>query len=483
MGGKREQKKKGHGKGAAVFLLAAVCVLGGWYASARLDLQLPDLTPTDGTGDSSPAPEQESHTFRGTISDSMMSTLLVTAADGSTYAFDKSQIKMTTGETGSRIGNSVTVTYIEAQDPQKPESTVSIIVEDPPEADPSESPDVTPTDSTAVATPESILDNMTLEEKVGQMFIARCPEADAAQKAADYHLGGYILFGRDFEGKNKTQVIQTIQSYQDEAKIPLLIGVDEEGGSVNRVSRNPELRAVPFWSPQDLYAEGGFDLIRSDTEEKCELLKSLGINLNFAPVCDVSTDPSDFMYSRAFGKDAAQTAQYVETVVEVMQAEGVGSVLKHFPGYGNNADTHTGIAYDHRSYETFLTSDFIPFQAGIDAGADMVLVSHSIVECMDDEKPASLSPHVHEILRDELGFSGVIVTDDLAMEGVRDFAGDEEIAVLAIQAGNDLLCCTNFEEQIPAVVAAVQQGDIPEEQIDASVLRILQLKQALGMVL
>lgn len=329
---------------------------------------------------------------------------------------------------------------------------------------------------------QELLNEMTLDEKVGQMFIARCPETDGTQKVEEYHLGGYILFRRDFSGKTKDEVIQTIQSYQGAAKIPMFIGVDEEGGTVNRVSTNPNLRAAPFWSPQELYAEGGFDLIQSDTKEKCELLRSLGINLNFAPICDVSQNSDDFIYDRSFGQDAEQTAAYVRLVVQTMSGEGMGSVLKHFPGYGNNADTHTGIAYDKRSYETFLNSDFLPFQAGVDSGANIVLVSHNVVSCMDSQTPASLSPQVHKILREELGFTGVIITDDLVMDGVRDFAGDTEIAVQAVQAGNDLLCCTDFEAQIPAILEAVNQGEIEEERIDESVLRILELKISLGII-
>lgn len=329
---------------------------------------------------------------------------------------------------------------------------------------------------------QEILNGMTLEEKVGQMFIARCPETDAVQKVGEYDLGGYILFGRDFSGKTKEEIVQTVQSYQDAAQIPLFIGVDEEGGTVNRVSTNPNLRAVPFWSPQELYAEGGFGLIQSDAREKCELLHKLGINLNFAPVCDVSQNPADFIYDRSFGQNAEQTAAYVQLIVQTMAEEGMGSVLKHFPGYGNNADTHTGIAYDNRPYETYLDSDFLPFRAGIDSGASMVLISHNIVSCMDGQSPASLSSQVHQILREELGFTGIIITDDLAMHGVRDFAGDTEIAVQAVLAGNDLLCCTDFEVQIPAVLEAVEQGEIAEEQINASVLRILQLKVSLGII-
>ena len=329
---------------------------------------------------------------------------------------------------------------------------------------------------------QELLDGMTLEEKVGQMFIARCPETDAAQLAADYHLGGYILFGRDFKDKTAEQVTADIQSCQDAAEIPLLIAVDEEGGTVNRVSSNPNLRSSPFRSPQALYSEGGLELVRSDAQEKCRLLESLGININFAPVCDVSQDPADFIYDRTLGRDAQETSQYVAAVVETMAEEGMGSVLKHFPGYGNNTDTHTGVAYDDRPYDTFLTSDFLPFQAGIAAGADMVLVSHNIVSAMDEASPASLSPEVHRVLREDLGFTGVIVTDDLVMDGVRDFAGDDEAAVLAVQAGNDLLCCTDFQTQVPAVLAAVESGEITEEQIDAAVLRVLTMKLRLGIL-
>ena len=314
------------------------------------------------------------------------------------------------------------------------------------------------------------------------MFIARCPNEDAVNKAVEYHLGGYILFGSNFKDKTKEQTVKEIADIQAAVSIPLLIGVDEEGGTVNRISRYKTFRQEPFKSPKDLYVIGGFEAIRSDTIEKCELLKSLGININFAPVCDISLDETDFMYKRAFGISAEMTAKFVEFVVRIMNEQGMGSVLKHFPGYGNNADTHTGVAYDNRLYETFVNSDFLPFKAGIDAGADIVLVSHNVVSSIDGELPASLSERVHEILRNELGFTGVIVTDDLAMEGVRSFADDAQVAALAVKAGNDLLCCTNFEEQVPAVIEAVRNGEISEEQIESSVYRILQMKISLGII-
>lgn len=328
----------------------------------------------------------------------------------------------------------------------------------------------------------AILAGMTIEEKVSQMFIARCPDANAQQMAERYQPGGYILFARDFKNKTRQQVISTIEGYQQVSKIPMLIGVDEEGGKVNRISLYSEFRANPFMSPQELFSAGGYEMIRSDTREKSILLKSLGVNMNFAPVADVSQDAGDFIYQRTFGRGAEETSQYISNVVSVMKQQQVGSVLKHFPGYGNNSDTHTGIAYDNRSYESFQNSDFLPFRAGAAAGADAVLVAHNVVYCMDSVYPASLSENVHRILRDEIGFKGVIITDELSMAGVSAFADDENVAVLAVLAGNDLLCCTSFETQINAVINAVKSGRISESRINESVIRILNLKISLGII-
>ena len=331
---------------------------------------------------------------------------------------------------------------------------------------------------------EELLTSMTLEEKVGQLFFVRCPAENAAEDVSAYHLGGYILFGRDTKDKTADALIQTIQSYQDAAAVPLLIGVDEEGGTVVRVSSNPHLRASKFQSPQKLFAGGGMEAVTADTREKDILLDALGFNVNLAPVADVSTDPGDFIYNRAFGRDAAATADYVSAVTAQMAADGMGSVLKHFPGYENNADTHTGIAVDDRPYEDFVNGDFLPFLAGMEAGGSTtaVLVSHNIVECMDAELPASLSPNVHRILREELDFDGVVMTDDLAMDAVAAYAEDGAVAVMALEAGNDLVLTTDYRTQIPKVKEAVENGELDESVIDTACRRVLQWKQALGLL-
>ena len=326
-----------------------------------------------------------------------------------------------------------------------------------------------------------MLDNMSVEEKVGQMFMVRVPKENADKRVSEYHLGGYIMFGRDFDNKTKEEVINNIASWQEASDIPMLIGVDEEGGTVNRISTNTEFRSEPFKSSQELYKEGGFDLIYEDTITKANFLKELGINVNFAPVVDVSTNPDDYIYKRSFGKNANLTSEYAEVVVRAMKESNIASVLKHFPGYGNNTDTHTGIAIDNRTLETFKESDFLPFEAGIKAGANIVLVSHNIVTNIDPDNPASLSTRVHEILRNDLGFAGVIITDDLYMDAISKNY-DSSVAVLAILAGNDLICTTDFESQIPKVIAAVEDGTISIDRINESVRRILELKLELNLI-
>lgn len=326
-----------------------------------------------------------------------------------------------------------------------------------------------------------MLDNMTIPEKVGQMFMVRVPKDEADIKVSEYHLGGYIMFGRDFDNKTKEEVMGNIASWQSAADIPMLIGVDEEGGTVNRISTNTEFRSEPFKSSQELYKDGGFDLIYEDTIEKANFLKELGINVNFAPVVDVSTNPDDYIYKRSFGKNANLTSEYASTVVTAMKEANIASVLKHFPGYGNNTDTHTGISIDNRTLETFKESDFLPFEAGIKAGANIVLVSHNIITNIDPDNPASLSTRVHEILRNDLGFAGVIITDDLYMDAISKNY-DSSVAVLAILAGNDLICTTDFESQIPEVIAAVEDGTISIDRINESVRRILELKLELNLI-
>lgn len=380
----------------------------------------------------------------------------------------------------------------------KPDPAPSTEAAIPPEPDPvpDPTPDPKPEPDLRQQSVQRLLADMTPEEKVGQLFFARCPAAGQTEKVRRYHLGGYLLFGRDFKDAagdwlTEEQFMETVRSYQEAGAIPLLIGVDEEGGAVARASRDPNLFDQKCKSPQALFAQGGMEAIEADALSKNTRLLELGVNVNLAPVADVSTDPGDFIYDRSFGQDAKATAEYVRTVVAAAGAVSVsggdakyhiGSVLKHFPGYGSNADTHTGAALDGRPWEQFIAQDFLPFQAGIDAGAGAVLVSHNVVSCMDAVLPASLSPEIHRILREDLDFRGVILTDDLAMDAVEAYARDGSAAVLAVLAGNDMILTTDFETQIPQVLSALEDGTISQELIDQAVSRVLSWKYDLGLL-
>lgn len=332
-----------------------------------------------------------------------------------------------------------------------------------------------------------LLADMTAEQRLGQVFFARRPAGDAAAFLEQYPLGGYLLFRRDLQDAqgrwlSRAAFLARLEADRQAAEIPMFFGTDEEGGTVCRVSQNPELFAKRFASPQKLFQQGGLDAVRQDAAGKSAALLALGININFAPVADVSTQKGDFIYDRAFGQDAQATADYVTAVVEEMERAGIGSVLKHFPGYGSNGDTHTAVVTDRRTREQLDECDLLPFAAGIRAGATAVLVSHNIVECMDASLPASLSPEVHRVLREELGFDGLILTDDLAMDAVKDDTENGSAAVLALQAGNDMVVTSDPAGDIAAVRQALEQGELTWEQIEAACLRVLQAKLRLGLL-
>lgn len=329
---------------------------------------------------------------------------------------------------------------------------------------------------------EEMLSKMTLEEKVGQMFLARYPSSGVINEIKNYQPAGYILFGKDFQNATPNSIKKELQDCQNASKIPLALGVDEEGGTVVRVSQYKAFRASPFKSPREIYANGGMNAIISDSHEKSNLLKNLGINMNLAPVVDVPKTSNDFIYKRAFSTNVNEVKNFTNQIINAMKSDNITSVMKHFPGYGNNVDTHTGIAIDKRDYSNFENRDFIPFEEGIKNGAPAILVSHNIVECMDKSKPASLSENVHNILRNELGFSGIIMTDDLAMDAVKQYVENGDAATQAVLAGNDLIISSDFANQRNEVLQAVKDGTIEENTINNAVKRVLAWKMMYGII-
>lgn len=321
--------------------------------------------------------------------------------------------------------------------------------------------------------------SLSLEEKIAQILLVRYPDNNPVEELKTYQFGGYVFFEKDFRGKTKEQVQKMMADLQKVANIPILTAVDEEGGKVVRISSNSNLADEKFASPSSLYASGSFEKIQEDTIKKSNLLKSLGLNLNLAPVVDVTTDPSAYMYERTLGQGTSLTSTYAKTVIQASKGTGVSYTLKHFPGYGNNADTHLGSATDTRTYDDLLTNDLPPFEEGIKAGAEAVLVSHNIVSSIDPDNPASLSPSIHNLLRNQLNFTGIAITDDLSMGAVSNV---DNVAVKAILAGNDLLITTNYKQDISDIKNAIQNGTLSESTIEKLATKIIAWKYYKGLI-
>ena len=334
---------------------------------------------------------------------------------------------------------------------------------------------------------DSYIAEIPLEDKVAGLFIVT-PEAltgvstaiqagEGTQSALnEYAVGGLVYFDKNIEDEEqlKTMLSSTVSM----SSYPLFLAVDEEGGSVSRVA-NSSIEVIHVGDMASIGESG-------DTSQAYEAgltigayLKGLGFNLDLAPVADVADSDGGELGDRVFGSDAQMVGEMVANMVDGIEGTGVSSCLKHFPGIGDvDGDTHDGRAEKTKTLDEMRNSDFIPFKAGIDAGVDFVMVSHVTVSSVDDAVPASLSKTiVTDILRNELGFQGVIITDALDMGAITEYYTSGEAAVQAIAAGVDvLLMPEDFYEAYDAVLAAVQEGSISEERIDESLKRIYRVK-------
>ena len=321
----------------------------------------------------------------------------------------------------------------------------------------------------------NIVQAMTIEDKAGQLLLV----LDSKNLLTDQTMSGCVLFEDDFANKSRNEVIENIERYQSNAKYPMIIAVDEEGGSVVRVSKY--LRDNRFRLPQDVYKSGGMDSIISDATEKSEYLKEFGINVNLAPVADVATNEDDYIYRRSFGVDADATSNYVRNVVMAMSDIKMGSVLKHFPGYGS-APGSGGTYHDSRDFNSLKNNDLLPFKAGIEAGANSILVTNNIIDCIDNQNPATLSKNIHNLLRDDLEYNGVIMTDDVTDLNNNEFGNDSEIVIKAIKAGNDLIMTSRPQIYFESLIAAINNDELCLNELDLSVLRVIAWKDSLDIL-
>lgn len=327
---------------------------------------------------------------------------------------------------------------------------------------------------------EKIMEEMTIENKISQLFIIDYRTPLYGNNPS--YIGGMILYGDFFSSNDVESAKAYVNTLQNQSKVKYAIAVDEEGGTVSRISSYKQFRSSIFLSPNKLYKKGGLDLLLETEDEKDKLILSMNINLNLAPVADVSTDSEDFMYDRTLGVNAEETATYIAEVTKKAKDNGLATCLKHFPGYGNNEDTHTGVVTDTRDLSVFINSDFKPFVAGIEAGTPFIMMSHNIMASVDSEYPSSLSKKVIRILKEDLNYSGIIMSDDIAMYALLSYNIDNSVATLALEAGNDMIMSSNYSAHYRELVNAYKDGILTEERINYSVRKIIAWKLAYGII-
>lgn len=335
---------------------------------------------------------------------------------------------------------------------------------------------------------QTSIDHMTPAEKAGQLLMADFRQnadgtgmtvlsAEAKEAISAYHIGGVILFAENLDTAEQTK--QLTADLQAAADLPLFIGIDEEGGLVSRLDKsNIPHEPIPAAAEIEDAAAAG----RTIGEE----LTELGINVDFAPIADVNTNPDNpVIGTRAFSSDPQIAAEQVGRFIRAMEETGVSACAKHFPGHGDTAmDSHKGETYVEHDMERLRTVEFVPFREAFAAHVDFIMAGHiQTPNATTDGMPASLSPELLGILRQELGFTGIIITDAMNMGAIVESYGAGESAVLAVQAGVDIvLMPANLAEAAEALTEAIESGGISAERVNESLTRILSLKYDKGML-
>ena len=357
---------------------------------------------------------------------------------------------------------------------------------------------VTPekTEPSAKERAEKILSAMSLSDMVYQMLFIT-PEAltgiglavaagETTKNAlAQYPVGGLIYFAGNFQDRVQTkQMLENTQAY---AKIPLFLAVDEEGGRVSRLGDNPAMGTTKQPPMQKIGETGDATKAYAVGKVLAADLKALGLNVNFAPDADVLLhEENTEIGDRAFGTDAEVVSAMVANVVKGLEDNGVSSTLKHFPGHGSTyVNSHNGTSESKRTLEELRKNELLPFQAGIAAGADFIMVSHmTLVNAGIEKVPCSVSEAViTDLLKDELGYKGIVITDSFQMGAITQLYTAGQAAVKAVQAGVDMLLMPeDFKAAHAAILQAVERGEIAQARIEESVKKILALKIEKGLL-
>lgn len=345
---------------------------------------------------------------------------------------------------------------------------------------------------------EEILGSMTVREKVCQMMcmyqyqmpnvsgsgvIGGLETGEPLRKSLEaYPIGGILYDAVSMQSSSQLkQLVSTADSY---SRIPLFFTIDEEGGRVARLAKTIGYRNHAPFSDMLTYSDQGPDIARANAAAIGSEVGYYGFNLDFAPVADTHSNPDNpVINTRAYHTEFGACAELVSAAVAGFHDAGVGCTLKHFPGHGDTSgDTHAGAVYTYKTLDEIRQGELQPFQAGIDAGADAVMIAHIIVEELGE--PCLFSKEiVTELLRDEMGFDGLVISDGLTMKAMTDTYSPSQIVTKGIQAGVDMfLCIQGLEEAVNAVEQAVEDGTISESRLDESVRRILECKRSLGIL-
>lgn len=354
----------------------------------------------------------------------------------------------------------------------------------------------------AVITPETqqavdFVAGMTLEQKIAQMFVIT-PEAltgypnvtaagDTTKTCYQQKpVGGIIYMEENLLGSEQTtKMLTDMQAIAEETTgLPAFLSVDEEGGTVTRIAKNEAFGVNDVGNMSEIGASGDTSKAGQAGVTLGTYLKALGFNVDFAPVADVLTNPDNTVIgTRSFGSDPQTVADMVSAELQGLQSQGVYGVVKHFPGYGGTAgDSHEAAVTLDKGIEDLMATELVPFERAVQDGVSFVMVGHiSVPSVVGDDTPASLSQMmVSSVLREQLGYDGIVITDALNMGAVTGNYSSDQAAVLAVNAGVDMLLMPqDYEAAYNGLLAAVQEGTISEERIDESVVRIVRVKLSL----
>ena len=327
---------------------------------------------------------------------------------------------------------------------------------------------------------DKIVASMSQTEKLGQMVMIGIQgtkvDDDSLYMLNQYHMGGVILFDRNMESPEQVKQLTSDLQAQSNEKVPLFIGIDEEGGDVVRMAE----KLTPPPSQKEIGATGDIEQAKTWAIKTAKSLKDMGINVNFAPVADVGSNDK-----RSYSTDANTVIDFVRAATKGYQQENIIYSLKHFPGIGKGrVDSHVDSSSIDVAKEVLMTEDIIPFKTIIDENDPndyFILVSHLKYPALDEEYPASLSSKIMtDLLRNKLGYKGIIITDDMEMGAVANHNDFRSIGVKAVKAGADIvLVCHEYEHQQEVYLGlldAVNSGEISQERIDESVKRIIKVK-------